>query len=113
MQTVAETALFTKQAEKLFSPDEKSSVIDLLASDPSVGDEIPGTGGVRKVRVAAGGKGKRGGARVIYYWYSEAAPIYALMVYGKSAKTDLTPQDAKIVSEFAAATKALERRRRR
>ncbi len=90
MQTVAETPLFTKQAAKLFTNEEKKSVIDYLASHPENGDEIPGTGGVRKVRVKAKGKGKRGGGRVIYFWYDNNAPIYALLVYGKGEKSDLT-----------------------
>jgi hypothetical protein len=61
MQTVAETPTFIKQAEALFSDAEKAALIDYLAANPLVGDEIPGSGGVRKVRFAAGGKGKRGG----------------------------------------------------
>lgn len=68
MQTVAETPLFIKQAAELFSEDERKELIDFLAVNPQVGDEIPGTGGVRKMRFGAKGKGKRGGARVIYYW---------------------------------------------
>ena len=67
MQTVAETPTFSRQAEKLFSEDEKHELINFLAENPLAGDEIPGTGGVRKLRFAASGRGKRGGARVIYY----------------------------------------------
>lgn len=65
MQTVVESRLFIRQASKLFDEDEKKALIDHLAANPFIGDEIPETGGVRKVRVPAGGKGKRGGARVI------------------------------------------------
>ncbi|SNZ20956.1 type II toxin-antitoxin system RelE/ParE family toxin [Cohaesibacter gelatinilyticus] len=97
MQTVSEFPSFTKQAEKLFSPDEKKEVIDYLASYPLKGDEIPGTSGIRKLRVPAKGKGKRGGARVIYYWYDKDNPIFALLVYGKGEKTDLDPAEKKIV----------------
>ena len=67
MRTVAETPIFSRQIDKLFSEDEKRELIDYLAENPLAGDEIPGTGGVRKVRFAASGRGKRGGARVIYY----------------------------------------------
>ena len=66
MHTVAETPIFSRQIDKLFSEDEKRELIDYLAENPLAGDEIPGTGGVRKVRFAASGRGKRGGARVIY-----------------------------------------------
>ena len=58
MQTVAETPLFYRQAEKLFSEEEKRDLIDYLAENPLAGDEIPGTGGVRKVRFGALGRGK-------------------------------------------------------
>ncbi|WP_234897140.1 addiction module toxin RelE [Sinorhizobium medicae] len=68
MQTVAETPLFIKQAAELFTEEERRELIDFLAANPQAGDEIPGAGGVRKLRFAAKGKGKRGGARVIYYW---------------------------------------------
>jgi hypothetical protein len=101
MQTVAETSIFTRQANALFTPDEKVDLINFLASNPLAGDEIPGTGGVRKVRIAAKGKGKSGGARVIYYFYDETAPLYALLAYGKGQKTDLTPDESKAVADFA------------
>jgi len=71
MQTVAETPTFTRQAEKLFSEEEKRDLIDFLAENPLARDEIPGTGGVRKLRFATSGRGKRGGARIIYYYLDE------------------------------------------
>ena len=86
MQTVAETPTFSRQADKLFSEDEKRELIDFLAEHPLAGDEIPGTGGVRKLRFAAFGRGKRGGARVIYYYLDEAMPVYSLLAYAKTAK---------------------------
>ena len=57
MQTVVELPIFTRQAEKLFSAEDKEAVIDFLAFNPEAGDLIPGTGGVRKVRVPVKGKG--------------------------------------------------------
>ncbi|TIO70151.1 type II toxin-antitoxin system RelE/ParE family toxin [Mesorhizobium sp.] len=109
MQAVAETPLFIKQAAELFTEEERTELIDFLAANPQAGDEIPGAGGVRKLRFAAKGKGKRGGARVIYYWYSDEAPIYALLAYGKNQKTDLEPDEAKAVAAFAKAIKAANR----
>lgn len=58
------------------------------------------------MRFGAKGKGKRGGARIIYYWYSDDAPIYALLAYGKNEKVDLKPEEAKAVAAFAKAIKA-------
>lgn len=106
MQTVAETPIFSRQTEKLFSEDEKRELIDFLAENPLAGDEIPGTGGVRKVRFAASGRGKRGGARVIYYYLDETMPLYALLAYAKNAKDDMTPDEKRAVSALVVALKA-------
>ena len=112
MRTVVETPAFSRQADKLFSEDDKRELIDLLATSPLAGDEIPGTGGVRKLRFAASGRGKRGGARVIYYYLDDAMPVYALLAYAKAAKTDLTPKERRAVSAMAAALKAAWKERR-
>ena len=112
MQTVAETPTFARQADKLFSEDEKRVVIDFLAENPLAGDEIPGTGGVRKLRFGASGRGKRGGARVIYYFLDETMPIYALLAYAKSARTDLSPDQKRSVSALVAALKAARKEMR-
>ena len=101
MQTVAETPVFSRQAVKLFDEDQKRALIDFLAANPDAGDEIPGTGGVRKVRFAASGRGKRGGARVIYYYLDETIPIYALLVYAKNVKTDMNPDEKRAVAALA------------
>jgi len=90
MQTVAEKPTFSRQADKIFSVDQKRELIDFLAQNPLAGDEIPGTGGVRKLCLAAAGRGKRGGARVIYYHLDETMPIYTLLAYANSARTDIT-----------------------
>lgn len=107
MQTVAETPIFSRQADKLFSEAEKRELIDYLAENPEAGEEIPGTGGVRKVRVALEGRGKRGGARVIYYYLDEAMPLYALLVYAKNAQADMTPDERRAVAGLAAGLKAV------
>jgi hypothetical protein len=112
MQTVAETSIFTRQADALFTPDEKVDLIDFLASNPLAGDEIPGTAGVRRVRFATRGKGKSGGARIIYYFFDETAPLYALLAYGKGQKADLTPDETKAVADFARRIKAAVKGRR-
>ena len=101
MQTVAETPTFSRQASKLFDEEQKRELIDFLAANPEAGDEIPGTGGVRKVRFAASGRGKRGGARVIYYYLDETIPIYALLVYAKNVKTDMSPDEKRAVAALA------------
>ena len=106
---MAETPTFSRQADKLFSETERRELIDFLAENPMAGDEIPGTGGVRKLRFGALGRGKQGGARVIYFYGGEDMPVYALLAYAKSAKTDLKPHERRTVSALVAAIKAAGR----
>lgn len=94
-----------------FSEEEKLELISFLAEKPLAGDVIPDTGGVRKVRFAASGKGKRGGARVIYYFLDESTPLYALLVYPKSEKADLTPADKQAASALVEAIKAARKKK--
>ncbi|MBB4625679.1 type II toxin-antitoxin system RelE/ParE family toxin [Paracoccus denitrificans] len=107
-----ETPIFTRQTEKLFDEDEKRELIDFLAENPMAGDEIPGTGGVRKLRFAASGRGKRGGARVIYYYLDESMPLYALLAYAKNARSDMTPDEKRTVAALATALKAAWKERK-
>jgi hypothetical protein len=111
MQTVVETPIFIRRAEKLLTEEEHADLIADLASHPEAGDEIVGTGGVRKVRFAARGKGKSGGVRVIYYFYDQDIPIYALLIYGKNERADLTAEQRKSVTAFATAIKATRKRK--
>ena len=112
MLTVAETPTFSRQADRLFGEDERREPIDFLAANPLAGDEIPGTGGVRKLRFGAMGRGKRGGARAIYFYGGENMPVYALLAYAKSAKTDLTPGERRAVSALASALRNAAKERR-
>jgi mRNA-degrading endonuclease RelE of RelBE toxin-antitoxin system len=111
MQSVAETPTFTRQAEKLFDETEKMELISFLSIHPLAGDIITGTGGVRKLRFAASGRGKRGGARIIYYYLDDNIPIYALLAYPKNAKVDLTPDEKRGVTAFVKAIMAESRMR--
>jgi hypothetical protein len=111
MQVVVETSIFTRQAEKLFSDDEKMEVISYLAANPYLGDEITGTSGVRKLRVPASGRGKRGGARLIYYVLSDEMPIYALLVYGKNERADMSSKQRATVAALALAIKRQAKRK--
>jgi hypothetical protein len=68
-------------------------LITHLGLKPESGVVIPGTGGVRKLRWAIPGKGKRGGARVIYYFHNTKMPVFALHIYGKNEKSDVSPAE--------------------
>ena len=80
--------------------------------NPASGNEIPGTGGVRKLRFATLGRGKRGGARLIYFHGGEHMPVYALLAYAKSAKTDLSPLERRAVRAVVAALKSAGKERK-
>ena len=68
-------------------------MIAYLAANPTAGDLIPGTGGVRKLRWGLAGRGKRGGARVIYLYQAADVPVFALTIFAKNERTDLSQQD--------------------
>jgi hypothetical protein len=88
--TVGETPEYIRRVTKLLSESERNDVIGYVAASPKAGDLIQGTGGVRKLRWARSGRGKSGGVRVIYYFHSEALPLYLLTVFGKGEKADLS-----------------------
>lgn len=111
MQTVVETPTFYRRADKLLSVEEHADLINYLAAHPTTGEEIVGTGGVRKMRFGAMGRGKSGGVRVIYYFYDEEMPIYALLIYAKNERADLTPDERRAVAAFASSIKATRKRR--
>ena len=82
-----ETPIFTKEIQKYLSDDGLRNMQSALLLRPEAGDLIPGSGGLRKLRWAGGGKGKRGGLRIIYYIdYPET--IYLLFPYKKSKKEE-------------------------
>ena len=82
--TVVETPFFLRKATALLDDEERSELVMFLGVNPEAGDIVPETGGVRKVRWAAQGKGKRGGVRVIYYFHNETFPVFLLTVDRKS-----------------------------
>ena len=88
--TVVETPFFLRKAADLLEGPERSELVAFVAANPDAGEVIPETGGVRKIRWAAGGRGKRGGVRVIYCFHSDAFPLFLLTVYAKNQKANLT-----------------------
>lgn len=99
---------FKAEATELIGADGIEALAIYLIDRPDVGDVIPGTGGVRKLRWAAKGKGKRGGARIIYMYVVIAARIYLLRCYAKSVKTDLTTDEKKELRQIAAHLKGVQ-----
>jgi mRNA-degrading endonuclease RelE of RelBE toxin-antitoxin system len=104
--TVAELPLFIRLADAIWDEGERQDFVDFIAFNPESGDIIPGTGGVRKVRWSRAGSGKRGGARVVYFYFSPDAPLFLILAYAKAEREDMTPDQKKIVADFAAQVKA-------
>ena len=101
--TVQEVAEFSKEADRLLGEIAHAQLIAFLGLNPTAGAIVPATGGVRKLRWAVPGRGKRGGARVIYYFFNESAPLLALDIYSKSERENLTPEQKKQFRIMAAA----------
>jgi hypothetical protein len=100
--TVVETRQFIIDAKLCFSDEERMSFINYIASNPTTGVIIPGTGGIRKIRWGASGRGKRGGARVIYYYHDDRIPLFLLTAYVKAHKTDLSPAEKTAMKRLGA-----------
>ena len=101
--TFIETEVFTKRIVKMVDDETYAKLQAELVKDPTRGKVIQGTGGLRKIRMAARGKGKRGGARVIYYFIQIDETIYMIFVYDKGEADDLTPDQKKTLQTLAQA----------
>lgn len=93
LRTVIETPTFQKQAEKVWSEEERWVFIDWIAANPLAGDVIPGAEGARKVRWARAGTGKSGGARVIYFNLTEEEIVLLVAVYAKAERGSMAPSE--------------------
>lgn len=91
--TVVETPEFIARIDKLMTEEDRRELINYLARNPKTGDLIPGTGGVRKLRWGLEGRGKRGGARIIYFFHSPELPLFALTAFAKHERADLSQKD--------------------
>ena len=92
VRLVIETPTFERQAAEVWSDEERVEFIAWIAANPQAGDVVRGTGGARKVRWAASGRGKRGGARVIYFDYLADEILLLVMMYPKNEQGDVSTQ---------------------
>lgn len=97
---IVETSIFTRQVLALLSDEEYRQLQAALLLKPDLGVVIPGGGGLRKMRWALPGRGKRGGARVVYYWAVVQDKILMLVIYAKNEQDDLTPDQIKILRQI-------------
>ncbi|MBL1212195.1 MAG: type II toxin-antitoxin system RelE/ParE family toxin [Ignavibacteriae bacterium] len=103
--TIVELPEFQKRSSKIFTNDGADDLKYFLLKNPKAGDLIKHTGGIRKLRWTAKGKGKSGGARVIYFFHHKNTPLFLLTLFTKNEKIDLSNSER---SELAKLTRILK-----
>ena len=97
---IVETSVFTRRVLKLMSDEDYRKLQQMLVGDPERGAIIRSSGGLRKIRWARPGQGKRGGVRAIYYWARSREILLMLLVYGKNEQDDLTPEQLRVLKSL-------------
>ena len=98
---IVETSIFTRIIQELLNDEDYAEFQIALSQRPDMGNLIPGSGGLRKVRWRISSKGKRGGLRIIYYWLTQDAQILMLYAYTKSRLEDLSKSQLAALREIA------------
>jgi hypothetical protein len=101
MYTIIETPLFTALAEKLISQEEHDNLTQTLVKDTEAGEIIPGGGGIRKIRMGLKGRGKSGGARVIYFFIDTKNQIHLIYIYPKNKQENITDKEKALFKSLA------------
>ena len=99
-QVVVETPAYLHAVDEFWDCDTQNEFKNFIGLNFLRGDIIPNTGGLRKIHWKRTCSGKRGGARVIYYFYDENHPIYLLFAYSKNVQDDLTEHEKKLLRQF-------------
>ena len=97
---IVEVGSFAADAGNILSPHEIEEMKQELACLRQLGSVIEGTGGLRKFRFGAKGKGKRGGARVLYYYGGDHMPIFLIAIYPKSEKENISAAEKKAIKKL-------------
>lgn len=93
--------VFDESAEGWLDDDDIRQVQQILNENPHAGVVVPGTGGLRKLRIAAPGRGKRGGGRLIYLYVEVRCRIYLMAVFSKTELTDISPAGYRALRNLA------------
>jgi hypothetical protein len=99
--TVVEATTFVARAKGRMTDEERHRAIDMIAADPECGVLIQGGSGLRKVRFGVGGRGKRGGVRIIYYFHDRSMPIFLLSAFAKNERDDLAKTEISQLAKIA------------
>ena len=94
-----ETPVFCRRIQQYMDDEEYAGLQTFLAARPDAGAIIKSSGGMRKLRWAGSGRGKRGGLRVIYYWWVPKDRITMLLVYPKNEMDDLSADQLKLLKQ--------------
>ena len=97
---IIETSVFTRKIRELISDEEYGELQFALIQRPDTGAVIPQSGGIRKIRWSGSGRGKRGGIRVIYYWYVNEQQIYMLLAYAKNEQVNFSAAQLKVLKKL-------------
>lgn len=107
-----ETDEYLRATKKLMDDEERAGLVGYLACNPTAGDVIPGSGGVRKIRWGLEGRGKRGGARVIYFFHDMEMPLYIMTAYAKNERENVSQDEINTLQKIARALVEMNRNRR-
>lgn len=102
---VFSTRAYERAVGKLLGEEARREMEEAIVAAPDAAPVIRGTGGIRKLRWAGSGRGKRGGIRTVYFYHAGPNAIYLLTAYAKSDREDLTPADTRALSRLVAAIK--------
>ena len=99
MLTIVETPTFAHLSDQYWNEIERTAFVSFIASNPEAGEVVPGSGGVRKLRWGYGGRGKRGGVRVIYFNRLADGEVWLLLIYGKSVRENIPAHQLRQIKE--------------
>jgi hypothetical protein len=101
VHTIVETQGYLADAKSAGLDEQgRARIADAIARDPSAGDLVRGTSGVRKVRIARPGGGKSGGYRILTGYFDEDSPVYLLGVFAKNEKANISKAEAKALEQY-------------
>ena len=102
---VFSTRTYERAVRKLLGEEARREMENAIVADPDAAPVIRGTGGIRKLRWAGSGRGKRGGIRTVYFYHAGPEAVYLLTAYAKANHEDLTPADTRALSRLVAEIK--------